>query len=342
MNSELPSPLRSCDAHVSAPARGLGCDRLARAIGRAAALTKGMGLSARDRGIVARRPQQQERFDAIVATFGRGYFDALDQRRLDDLARSLDRVERGLRGFAYEGAGMALAVRDALNPLRPRWVERFVGGPAADYTYLVHVGVGWTFGWVPGARRLFDTLDPLLRWLAFDGMGFRDAFFGGAERVGVLECRGAKHAYAARAYDQGVGRALWFLAAGDVDTLRSLLERFAPARRGDLWAGVGLAVVYAGMPDAEALEGLAGASGGRRRDLAQGAAFAAKALVRAGQLEERHEMACRILCRTSAIRAAEITDEAAEGLAFAGAAPAYEQWRRRIQEQFEVANDYVS
>jgi hypothetical protein len=68
--------------------------------------------------------------------------------------------------------------------------------------------------------------------------------------------------------------------------------------------------------------------------LAQGAAFAAKARQRAGNLKPYHDLACGVLCGLSAAEAAQVSDEALENLPADGAQPAYEIWRQRIQQRF--------
>ena len=64
--------------------------------------------------------------------------------------------------------------------------------------------------------------------------------------------------------------------------------------------------------------------------LNQGAAFAAKARLHAGNPTERAEMACRVLCGCSAESAAAATDLAKRDLPVEQAVPAYESWRRRV------------
>ncbi len=287
-----------------------------------------MDATARARGIVARSERQQERFEAIVATFREGYHAGLDAPDQTSLARRLEQVDRALRGFAYEGAAMALVAREALNPWRRPLLAAFLAEHGERYTYLMHVGAGWAFGWVPGARRIFSELDPLLRWLAIDGMGFRDYFFAAPHRRASLAAPAGGAPYEARAFDQGVGRCLWFVAAAQPEELICRIGEFAPARRADLWAGVGLAMVYAGEPAEAELQDVQQAAGPHAPALAQGAAFAAKALECGGQLEPRHDTACGMPAR----EAARVTDEAQAGLSFENSPPAYESWRQKIQK----------
>jgi len=140
--------------------------------------------------------------------------------------------------------------------------------------------------------------------------------------------------YARRAFDQGLGRCLWFIDCADVARLPKTITGFAAERQADLWSGVGLAGVYAGGADADALQQLHRAADAFRPCLAQGAAFAAKARLQSGTLVDHTRLACEIFCRMSPEDAALLTDAAAEGLPEHGAEPAYEIWRKRIEARF--------
>jgi hypothetical protein len=66
--------------------------------------------------------------------------------------------------------------------------------------------------------------------------------------------------------------------------------------------------------------------------------FAAKARHLAGNLVPATELACRVLCGCSAVEAAAVSDQAGRDLPPDGGEdglPAFEHWRRRIQERFQ-------
>jgi alkylated DNA nucleotide flippase Atl1 len=101
-----------------------------------------------------------------------------------------------------------------------------------------------------------------------------------------------------------------------------------------LWSGVGLAATYAGIVSETSLGELREKAGRFHPQLAQGAAFAAKARQRAGNLTDYTSLATKVLCGLPAENAARITDEALENLPADSDVPAYEIWRRRIQKHF--------
>jgi hypothetical protein len=146
----------------------------------------------------------RDRFEEIGRTFVRGYHAALEaSHRASVLAPQLDREPNEFRGFAYEGAAMGLALLDRVTPWnRTRWAN-FLAGPGEPHSYMLHVGLGWVFARVPfGFQRVFNSLEPLLRWLAIDGYGFHEGFFGKAGVSSADASAGRRlrfHPYAPRA-----------------------------------------------------------------------------------------------------------------------------------------------
>jgi hypothetical protein len=295
------------------------------------------------RGFAPTTTGLRERLERVGLTFLEGYHHALRERDPAALGGTLDALPPGRRGFAYEGAAMALALLDTLMPGRPwRW-RRFLDGPGAPHIYMLHVGLGWALARVPfGRRRVLARLDPLLRWLALDGHGFHDGYFHPDRCHRGWQPRFAT-GYRARAFDQGLGRSLWFSCGADVPRIAAVIAGLPAPRAADLWAGVGLAATYAAGADRPALATLARAAGAHRLALAQGAAFAVAARVRARNLTTESEEACVALTGLTADQAARLTQDAlidlpADDTLAAHPAgersvggPAYEVWRLRIQ-----------
>jgi enediyne biosynthesis protein E3 len=86
--------------------------------------------------------------------------------------------------------------------------------------------------------------------------------------------------------------------------------------------------------DFSAIKSFRAAAKSYQPQLAQGAAFAAKARQRAGNPVKHTELACEILCGLSAATAAEITDAALAQILPNASEPMYEVWRCQIQAQF--------
>jgi len=193
---------------------------------------------------------------------------------------------------------------------------------------MAYIGAGWAAARLPwlrhGIEDRLEALDRLLGWLVLNGYGFHQGYFQRAsENNPKLTHRGR------RAFDEGLGRSLWFSECGDVDRIGSTIGALPARRHADLWSGVGLAATYAGvLPKADLIR-LRSTAGIFAKDVSQGCAFAAKARERAGNITEYTEIACGIFCGTSAREAAAKTDRALAAERDS-AAPDYLRWRERI------------
>jgi enediyne biosynthesis protein E3 len=285
------------------------------------------------RKTAARQSPLRTHLDRIVEAFMFGYGAALDVSSERALIVRLSPVEPERRGFAFEGAAMAVVLLDLLMPWNRGRFRRLVAA-APQHIYLLHVGAGWALARLRcGEGRSFRRLDPVLRWLAIDGMGFHDGYFGGPDLRRRRPLSARLSVSGARVFDQGLGRSLWFTTDADPARIGDAISRTAADRHADLWSGVGLACAYAGGGDGQAIETLRDASGTCRAAMAQGVAFAAEAHLRgSGEVPMHTERACRLICGTTAAAAAAATREAAHDLDAEGAR-AYEVWRTRLRSQ---------
>ncbi len=283
-----------------------------------------------------------------------GFEFAIEHKDLDSITLRLEALPQEYQGFAYEGAAMALSIRDAFRAgSGDNNLERFLAGPdfhsgpGSKHIFMAYIGVGFALArlprmmWsraIPDPHKLAD--HPTLNWLAMDGYGFHMAYF--QHRKWVDRQYVAKRPYpwpgpadyTNRVIDQGIGRAMWFIYGGDVGRLLTAIDGFAPARRSDLISGAGLAASYAGGVGEDALEQLLVGSGAHRAEVAQGAVFALRARVVAEVVTPHNESAARVLCGMTAQEASDIAAKAIVDLPPDGAVPAYEVFRQRIQEHF--------
>jgi hypothetical protein len=282
----------------------------------------------------------RERLEQVGRCFVQGYLTALEEDRPLPLAARLNELDREFQGFAHEGAAMALALLDTLTPWRRDRFQRFVvEGPGNAQSYISHVGAGWVMARLPVSVESFlARFAPMVRWLALDGYGFHEGYFHWPRSVARQEVPARLKGYARRGFDQGLGRSLWFVDGADVRLLPKTIGAFPAERQGDLWSGLGLACGYAGGRTRAEIEELRRAAGGLAPQLAQGVAFAAEARQRAGSMAPQTVLAAEVVCGTSAEEAAAVTHaarpEIPAGEPVAVAEPAFEVWRRRIQEHF--------
>lgn len=285
------------------------------------------------RGFSASNAASRSELERIGSVFIGGFNAALTA---DDLAPVLQHVESislADRGFAAEGATMGAAVADALpfgRSLLPQCVAAF----SADFTYLAHVGAGWALARIPWRRkRILAPLDPIHGWLAVDGLGFHDTYFH--HRDIVAGWRRKKSGYASEAYDQGIGRALWFVSGGSVTGAVRLISSFAVERRRDLWSGLGLAMAYAGpTADDDVIDALE-AAGGNVAHFAQGVAFACEARVRGGLTPDHTKTVAQNVWNRTPSEVAVLVREFRRDLPQSETnPPRYQIWRAKVAHAF--------
>ncbi|WP_150238098.1 DUF1702 family protein [Nocardiopsis quinghaiensis] len=276
--------------------------------------------------------------EAVVCGFEWG----MGTRDSREVEHRLDTVAPDLRGFACEGVTMAHTIRDVLPLGRSDRTRELMLGPALPHTFLSYIGIGFAMARLPRPlwKRILPDLTgnpyhPTMSWLAVDGYGFDLAYFDSPRWIGEQRLprpypwAGAPE-YFPRAFDQGVGRALWFVHGARCGAVASAVGRFARRRRADLWSGVGLAAVFAGGAEPGDLRGLVEAAGDDGAHVFQGAVFAAKARVFSDYVPEYTEEAVRALTGLDALGAARIADDNRVEPG-GGADPDYEVWRAGVR-----------
>jgi len=291
------------------------------------------------RGFAAGSVETQARLEHIGETFIFGLNSALAAAEPAELFAAVETVALENRGFAVEGAAMGSAIADALMLGGDR-LRVWLQWTAQDYSYLGHVGAGWALARVPWRRQaILRHLDPVHGWLAYDGLGFHDGYF--QPRRIAAGWRRLKTGYAARAYDQGVGRATWFSSGGDVARAAAAIARLDATRRDDLWAGLALALGYAGGASEMELRLARQAAGEARPALAQGAGFAAEARARAGCIPPCTREAVRILTGREVEQVVRLVRQIRAALppSVTPTTPQYELWRLGVRQALASKGD---
>ena len=286
------------------------------------------------RGFYSSKPEVKDRLEHVGAIFLVGDHAALQERELQALTSRLEQVALEFRGFAYEGAAMALALLDAITR-GPNRLTEFMAGPGKQHIYMLHVGAGWAYARLPWLRRRIESVtcrfDPVLRWLILDGYGFHQGYFHFKEPLNSALPRlsvGARHVFY-----QGLGRSLWFVHGCDPHQISKTISSFPALYQCDAWSGIGLACAYAGGAGASDLQEFASVSGRFDSALAQGTAFAAKARQLAGNPAGHTEQACAVLAGVNAEQAAALCDRALTQVNTDSSSP-YQQWRELVQNYF--------
>ncbi|WP_331739399.1 DUF1702 family protein (plasmid) [Streptomyces sp. NBC_00637] len=300
------------------------------------------------RGFAVEATGSTRKLEAVPQAVVTGFEWGIEDRDLATTERRLALIDPEQRGFAYEGATMACAIRDAMGPRRDRTRGLLTGG-GKRHIFLNYIGIGFAMAKLPRPlwKKLVPDLSggeyyPEMSWLCVDGYGFDRAYFDtdtwvNKQRLDTPYAWDGDASYWQRAFDQGVGRALWFIHGGHAEHVRAAVHAFAGERQPDLWSGVGLAATFAGGSTPADLVTLRQEARDHRGHLAQGSVFAAKARHHAGHVPEHTAAAVQAFAGLSAEAAARLADDCAPLAPGTATGPAYEVWRRNVRDQ--IASD---
>lgn len=271
-------------------------------------------------------------FEPVARTLVDSFYLTLDCPGHDRLVPQLQAVDPELRGIAYEGAGMGMMLLDSLFPYKKR-LPAFLHGPGARYRCLIYIGAGLVLPRVPiDPDRFLARQDPFLRWLVMDGYGFYEGFFSWRAVIEGQRVPARVRGPACRAFDQGVGRSLWFSTGANADRIIETIHTFPPARRRDLWSGVGLACAYAaGVLDRTAIATLLAAAGDYAGHFAAGTAVAAVFGEQSGLPAPHTDLTCDVVWGRATLPVARLAHAAALDRRHDG----YQCWREQLRQDWE-------
>lgn len=287
------------------------------------------------RSLLGALPQKTGAENQVFATVMLGFRMTLEDSRFERMVERLEGVDVDFRGFAYEGAGVALTVLDMLGPWKRRFpaFTRFIQDA---YLIPTYIGAGLALGRMRSRAVepfLLRQEHPAFRWMVMDGYGFYQGFYAPRPTIELQRVPGAFSAYGMRVFDQGLGRGMWFARGEDVERVASTIAGFPAARRADLWSGAGFACAYAGRATpAESLARLRELAGEHRAQLALASALAAKRRLGLGHITAHTERACLAFCGLPAQQAAGLANAALADLPPETSAPLHGVWRERIAE----------
>lgn len=283
------------------------------------------------RGFEPVSPAAQAALEGHAAHFVLGFNEAIRAVDVADLEAPLGALPPEQRGFAYEGAGMGLAVLDLFTPGSRDRLARLLEGHGKPHVYEIHGGAGWSLARLRlRPRNRLPALEPFLRSCAIDGYGFHEGAFRPKPYVFRQVRPRRLRGYQLHAFDQGLGRALWFVNCADPQRIARMIDGFAEERRADLWSGIGLAATYSVAAQPGTLEALRELSGRYRLEVAKGSAFGATMRHTGGIVVEHTHNAVEVLAGRGVEEAAALADGARAGLE--PTEDGYGRWRVRVQE----------
>jgi enediyne biosynthesis protein E3 len=289
-------------------------------------------LSAREARGITVDPKANQRFIKVRRTIMGVNELIAEGQEPEVILAQLSQMEIELLGFALEGAGMALGEKDISSSDGFGKVETFLKNTSVQYQIMVLLGVGALLATdrkpiLPYIQSYLNPFNPLRVWPIIDGYGFqygmlhwRD-FLSGQPRPESLS------GYNGRVFDQGLGRSIWVIDAGQVDRIPQTIATFSPTRQPDMWCGVGYACASIGGIDRKLLEILGAAAGMYLSALTQGAVCAAAFRRSLGTLAPQAEFACEVFSKMISEVATESNSKISEHMKSIGSTPTDKLWQ---------------
>ncbi|CAN5538354.1 hypothetical protein BH10BAC1_BH10BAC1_09700 [soil metagenome] len=228
-------------------------------------------------------------------------------KSITELVTHLETTDKDFLPVAFEAAAMAMALKDfSSGDAILNWQTLL--NSSKKFACQIYLGMGWAVA--REKRNIISFIDELNRNMQFriwDGCGYFDGVF--RQRQTVKGQKRLEHIQAKdyQAYDEGLGRSLWYICKGDEKKLEELLQQFAPDRHADLWRGIGIACSFVGGFEEAALKNLLLIAGHHSIQLGIGAAMVAKSRIESDCKTEDIELACTIFCNLNAQEAMNIT-----------------------------------
>ena len=248
------------------------------------------------------------RMEKIRAIFQYAMSVAINEEAIDVVEQALTATDNEFRSVAYEAAAMSIALRDiSTNDKFHHW-QSFMRLQGRKHLTQVHIGLGWAM-----AQQQFpvlpfiETLEPLMQCRVIDGYGYYEGVFRKRKALEEMKVPQEIPSKFLAAYDQGLGRSIWYYCKADSEKLAELVTAFPYSRQKDLWRGIGTACVYVGGFDESLLRQLDAKASVHRIQLSIAASLVARTRTEADSHSSYTDMACRAWCQCSEEKASEIT-----------------------------------
>ena len=180
---------------------------------------------------------------------------------------------------AYEAAAAAIANEDLIKHDKnfSLW-KLFCSEFCNLHGSQIHVGLGWALAELNITDLGFiNTFEPQWKWRVVDGFAYYSGLFKRRDTIRNQQKPDFFKSEDSHAFDQGLGRSLWYLSNGDTDRLMGFLVLFSESRLSDLWRGIGLASTYVGGLNSALINTLVILSGENSPSYKCGALLAIKA-----------------------------------------------------------------
>lgn len=207
----------------------------------------------------------EENIEIVVATFQKGRELAESGISIDGLINELNKFEIRYRSVAFEGASMGVALTSDFET----W--KAYAKQTEKHATQVHIGLGWAIA--EKQLNLASTLSEIqaeMQVKALDGYGYWNGLFSRRLTIRSQSIPENITSEFQAGFDQGLGRAIWYITKGEVDKVLNIINHFSEERRANLWRGIGVALTYVGGCSNDLITELKSASGEFKLNLEKG------------------------------------------------------------------------
>ena len=197
-----------------------------------------------------------ENIETVVSTFQKGRTLGEQRLELDELISELSKFELRYSSVAFEGASMGVALQ---NPMET-W--KVYAKATEKHDTQVHIGLGWAIAEEElDISSTLKEIKPPLEIKVLEGFGYWYGLFRRRLTIRTQQIPENISPELQTGFDQGVGRAIWYITKGEFAKVLNIINDFSESRKESLWYGIGVASTYVGGCSDELIAELKSVSG---------------------------------------------------------------------------------
>ena len=219
----------------------------------------------------------------IQSAFKEGQLISTKSELNHKLYDKLDSFYDSFRSVSYEGASFAISQSSLAQDGNLKLWESFKHETKGLHDCQIHVGLGWALASLnSNIEDHTSSFSPYMLSRVIDGYGYYYAIFKRRIAIRTAQIPDSINEKNKMSFDQGIGRALWYLSEGNHEKISHLISILPKSRHADLWRGVGIAFTYVGGVKTKEIIDIQRLSGPYLNDFKVGVALALHSRKKAG------------------------------------------------------------